>query len=57
MMTETQKIEQLQELLSTVIFALEMTQYEIEDATQSHNVVQLADAYHQKMIDILHSDS
>jgi len=56
MMTETQKLEQLQELLSTVIFALEMTQYEIEDATQSHNVVQLADSYHQKMIDILHHD-
>ena len=56
MMTETQKLEQLQELLSTVIFALEMTQYEIDDPTQSHNVVQLADDYHQKMIDILHHD-
>ncbi len=56
-MTETNKVEQLQELLSQVIHSLEMTQYEIDDATESHNVVVQADAYYQQMIDILHSEN
>ena len=54
-MTSEQKIEQLTNLLSTVIFALEMTQYDIDDATESHNVVVKADQFHQQMIDILHT--
>jgi division protein CdvB (Snf7/Vps24/ESCRT-III family) len=53
-MTDAQKIEALTDLLSTVINTLELTKYDIEDATESHNVVVKADAYHQQMIDILH---
>jgi hypothetical protein len=56
MMTETQKIDALTELLNDVIHALNMKQYEIEDATQSHSCEVEADEFHQKMIDILHSD-
>jgi hypothetical protein len=55
-MTETQKIDALTELLSTVIHTLEMKQYEIEDATQSHQCEVEADQFHQQMIDILHSN-
>ncbi len=53
-MTDTQKIEALTELLNNVIFTLDMKQYEIDDATLSHQCEVEADAYHQKMIDILH---
>jgi len=53
---ETQKIEALTDLLSTVIHTLELTKYDIEDVTEANNVVIKADAYHQQMIDILHSD-
>jgi hypothetical protein len=53
-MTDITKLDQLQELLSNVIHSLEMTQYNIDDATESHNVVCLADQYHQQMIDILY---
>ena len=55
-MTDTQKIEALTELLSNVIHSLSMKQYEIEDPTASHYCEMEADDYHQKMIDILHSD-
>jgi division protein CdvB (Snf7/Vps24/ESCRT-III family) len=54
-MTDAQKIEALTDLLSTVINTLELTKYDIEDVTESHNVVVKADAYHQQMIDILHA--
>ena len=57
MMTDTQKLDQLVELLSEVIHTLNMKQYEIDDATQSHQCEVESDAYHQRMIDILHSDS
>ncbi len=53
-MTDAQKIEALTDLLSTVINTLELTKYDIEDVTESHNVVVKADAYHQQMIDILY---
>jgi hypothetical protein len=49
-----QQVEALTELLKDVIHALEMTQYEIDDADESHYVVQQADQFHQQMIDILY---
>lgn len=55
-MTNEQKIEALTELLSNVIHTLELTQYEIEDIFETAEVVRKADAYHQQMIDILHSN-
>jgi hypothetical protein len=55
-MTETQKIEALTELLGNVIHTLEMKQYDIEDSTLSYECVTDADKFHQKMIDILHSN-
>jgi len=55
-MTDTQKIEALTELLSSVIHSLEMTKYEIEDTFEAANVIREADKYHQQMIDILHSN-
>ena len=55
-MTETQKIDALVNLLNDVMHTLSMKQYEIEDATQSHKCEVEADAYHQQMIDILHSN-
>lgn len=53
MMTPEQKIEELRDLLFNVIHSLEMTQYDIQDPTESYAVVLLADDYHQQMIDIL----
>lgn len=55
-MTEAQKIEALTDLLYDVIHALNMKQYEIEDATQSHQCEVEADNYHQQMCDILYSE-
>ena len=55
-MTNAQKIEALIELLDTVIFSLEMTQYEIGNVSEAANVVRDADKYHQQMLDILHSE-
>jgi len=54
-MTDTQKIDALVELLNNVMHTLSMKQYEIEDATQSHQCEVEADTYHQQMINILHS--
>ena len=56
-MTETEKIDALVELLSTVIQTLNLKQYEIDDPTESHSCEVQADQFHQQMIDILHSDS
>lgn len=56
-MTETQKIDALTELLKDAIFTLDMKQYDIEDATLSHRCEVEADAFHQKMIEILYTDS
>ena len=55
-MTNEQKIEALTDLLESVIHRLDMKQYEIEDATQSHQCEVEANDYHQKMITILHSN-
>jgi hypothetical protein len=54
-MTDEQKLTELSELTSQVIFALEMTQYEIDDSQQKKNVVELSDLYHAKMCTILRS--
>ena len=53
-MTEAQKIEALTDLLYDVIHALNMKQYEIDDATQSHQCEVEADQFHQKMLNILY---
>jgi hypothetical protein len=53
-MTDAQKVEALTELLGNVIHTLEMKQYDIDDATLSHQCEVEADAYHQKMSDILY---
>ena len=55
-MTDAQKIEELTNLLDDVIHALNMKQYEIEDATESHKCEVEADDYYQKMLNILHSN-
>jgi hypothetical protein len=43
------------ELLNDVIHTLNLKQYEIEDATQSHQCEVEANNYYQQMINILHS--
>jgi hypothetical protein len=55
-MTEAQKIDALTDLLYDVIHALNMKQYEIDDATQSHQCEVEADQFHQQMCDILYSE-
>jgi len=57
MMTDAEKLFALTEILNDVIHTLEMKQYDIEDATLSHECVTDADKFHQRMISILHSDS
>jgi hypothetical protein len=54
-MTNEQKIDSLVELLNDVMHTLNMKQYEIDDATQSHQCEVEADQFHQQMINILHS--
>lgn len=54
-MTDTQKIDALTHLLDEVIHTLNMKQYEIEDANESHQCEVEADEFYSKMIDILHS--
>ena len=55
-MTNEQKIEALTDLLGDVIHTLNLKQYEIEDATESHKCEVEADDYYQKMLTILHSN-
>ena len=55
-MTDLEKIEALTDLLSDVIHALEMTQYDIENPTLSYNSVLKADSYHDQMLKILHGE-
>ena len=55
-MTETQKIEALTKLLDECIHALNMKQYDIEDANESYQCEVEADEFYQKMLDILHSN-
>ena len=56
-MTDTQKIDALTDLLSNVIHSLEMTKYEIDDVSEAANVIREADHYHQQMLYILHSEN
>jgi hypothetical protein len=56
-MTDADKLFALTELMGDVIHTLEMKQYDIEDATLSHECVTDADKFHQRMIDILHSEN
>lgn len=57
MMTDSDKLFALTEILGDVIHTLEMKQYDIEDPDLSHECVVDADKFHQRMIDILHSDN
>jgi hypothetical protein len=56
LMTDADKVLALTELLGDVMHTLEMKQYVIEDATESHQCETEADSYHQKMIDILYGN-
>ena len=55
-MTDADKVLALTELLGDVIHTLEMKQYDIEDATLSYECVTDADKFHQRMLNILHSN-
>ena len=55
-MTDSEKLFALTEILNDVIHVLNLKQYDIEDATLSHECVTDADNFHQRMIDILHHD-
>jgi hypothetical protein len=55
-MTDTQKIDALVELLSDVMFTLNLKQYCIDDPNESHQCEVEADQFHAKMIRILHSN-
>lgn len=48
--------EALSELLDTVISALDMTKYEIEDVSEASYVSRAADKYFLQMLDILNSE-
>jgi hypothetical protein len=54
-MTNEQKIDSLVELLNDVMHTLNMKQYCIDDATESHQCEVEADNYHQQMLNILYS--
>jgi hypothetical protein len=56
-MTDADKVDALTELLSTVIHTLNLKQYEIEDATESHQCEVEADEYYQQMLDILYPEN
>jgi hypothetical protein len=56
-MTDADKVFALTEILGDVIHTLEMKQYDIEDPQLSHECVTDADKFHQRMIDILHSEN
>jgi hypothetical protein len=55
-MTDADKVFALTEIMNDVIHTLEMKQYDIEDPQLSHECVVDADKFHQRMIDILHSE-
>jgi hypothetical protein len=55
-MTDADKVFALTELMGDVIHTLEMKQYDIEDPQLSYECVTDADKFHQRMIDILHSE-
>jgi hypothetical protein len=53
-MTEEQ-IDALKSLIDKVIFELEMSQFLIDDPTESHNIQKKADDYYQQYLNILHT--
>ncbi len=55
-MTDADKVFALTEIMNDVIHTLEMKQYDIEDPQLSYECVVDADKFHQRMIDILHSE-
>jgi hypothetical protein len=55
-MTDAQKIDALVDLLGEVMHTLDMKQYHIDDPTESHQCEVEADAYHQQMLNIIHSN-
>ena len=52
-----QKIDALTNLLSDVIFTLDMKQFSIDDPSESYQCEVEADQFHQQMINILHSQT
>ena len=56
-MTDANKVSALTDLLSNVIHALEMKQYDIEDSDLSHQCEIDADKFHQQMLNILYPKS
>ena len=55
-MTDSDKLFALTEIMGDLIHTLEMKQYDIEDPTLSYDCVVDADKFHQRMLDILHSE-
>ena len=55
-MTDADKVFALTEILGDVIHTLEMKQYDIEDPDLAHECVTDADKFHQRMLNILHSE-
>ena len=56
-MTDADKVFALTEILGDVIHTLEMKQYDIEDPDLAHECVTDADKFHQRMLNILHSEA
>jgi hypothetical protein len=56
-MTDADKLFALTEIMNDVIYTLEMKQYDIEDATLSHECVTDADKFRQIVNDILDSET
>lgn len=57
LMTDTDKVFALTELMGDVIYVLERKQYDIEDPQLSYECVTDANKFHQRMIDILHGEN
>jgi len=55
-MTDKEKLFALTEIMGDVIHTLEMKQYDIENPHLSYECVIEADKFHQRMLDILHSE-
>ena len=50
------EVDSLKSLLEEAIFALEMTQYVIEDPSKSHEVSQEADRFSDRFLSIIRSE-
>jgi hypothetical protein len=51
------EIDSLKNLMEDVIFALEMTQYDIEDPFQSNDVIRQADQFRDRFLSIIRANS